>query len=475
MILTYSMQEIIKKKIILIQILVFLIFQLNFIDSTLKPGDGLENLKYATNLSKFNKYTLDINEKESNLREPLYPILLSLNISLVDFFFKNQSDDFKYKNYKILNILILLFLGILTYNYSNHLIKSYIVSNLCFLFICFGHLFSQTNVFLSESLASIFLLCISFYTLKVVTKKISFKYFFLIFTLIGLASYCKSIFVILVYFYLPILIYYSFKLKNKKILILFFLPYFLLTPLYLWNFSKFKTITLGTENRSSWILAIRSYYLTINSKEYYYSFLYNNPILKKKFLNQNIIINKDVERIDEINHKYNFYNYGLTYMLNGKKIDEKIFVSNVDFYKNYSLEEKNLIKKESIKNIIKQPIRHLFVSFLMLYKGSSFNDVNSIYYYAKEKSMPIKIYFYIHLIIGLVYIPIFIILSTYYVIKKNKFCFFILPTAIMIAIYSLLTFYVPRYNLMFLPIILILISHFLSNQKLSPKSFIVFK
>ena len=52
MILTYSMQEIIKKKIILIQILVFLIFQLNFIDSTLKPGDGLENLKYATtNLS----------------------------------------------------------------------------------------------------------------------------------------------------------------------------------------------------------------------------------------------------------------------------------------------------------------------------------------------------------------------------------------------------------------------------------------
>lgn len=475
MILTYSMQEIIKKKIILIQILVFLIFQLNFIDSTLKPGDGLENLKYASNLSKFNKYTLDINQKESNLREPLYPILLSLNISIVDFFFKNQSKDFKYKNYKVLNIIILLFLGLITYNYSNHLIKSYITSNLCFLFICFGHFFTQTNVFLSESLASIFLISISFYTLKLFRNKFSIKNVLLIFALIGLGSYCKSVFIILIYLYLPILFYFSIKFKNKKILILFFLPYFLLTPLYLWNYSKFKTITLGTENRSSWILAIRSYYLTINPKEYYYSFLYNNPVLKRKFLNQNKIINESVQRIDEINHKYNFYNYGLSYMLNSKKIDENNFVSNVDFYKNYSLEEKNLIKKESIKNILKRPLKHLFVSFLMLYKASSFNDVNSIYYYAKEKSDPIKIYFYIHLIIGFFYIPIFIILTTYYFIKKNKFCFFILPTSILIMTYSLLTFYVPRYNLIFLPVILISISNFLSNHKLGPKSFISLK
>ena len=47
-----------------------------------------------------------------------------------------------------------------------------------------------------------------------------------------------------------------------------------------WNYNKFDRITLGTENRSSWILAIRSYYLTINTKEYMYSFVYNNPVLK---------------------------------------------------------------------------------------------------------------------------------------------------------------------------------------------------
>ena len=50
MILTKSMQAINKKKILLIQVVLLLILQFNYIDGSTKPGDGLENLNYASNL-----------------------------------------------------------------------------------------------------------------------------------------------------------------------------------------------------------------------------------------------------------------------------------------------------------------------------------------------------------------------------------------------------------------------------------------
>ena len=470
MILTKSMQAINKKKILLIQVVLLLILQFNYIDGSTKPGDGLENLNYASNLSEYKKYTLDIKENESNLREPLYPILLSINIYLVENFHADGDQKYKIKLYKIINILLLLLLGVLAYQFSKKILKSEIFANLCFFILCFGHFFSQTNVFLSESLASIFLLIISFYSFKAMTSKTKFRYFIYIFMSIGIASYCKSIFITLAYFYLPIIIYLFLKNKNKKLLILFFIPYVILGPLYIWNYNKFDRITLGTENRSSWILAIRSYYLTINNKEYLYSYIYNNPFLKKKFLSEKKINNENLNRIDEINHKYNFYNYGISYMLNDMKVDDGKYVSIYEFYRNYSFDDKTKIKNDSIKHIINNPFKHLMVSVLMLYKSISFNDVNSIYYFSKDKNIFVKSYFYLHLLIGNFYIPIFLILSLYSAIKRSRIFFFLLPSNILICLYSLLTFYVPRYNLVLLPIILIIILYFLKNKKLYPKS-----
>ena len=470
MVLTDSMQAIINKKILIIQVFLFLILQFNYIDSSLKPGDGIENLNYAQNISKYKKYTLDIEKNESNYREPLYPLLLSINIHIVDNLFSKADNDFKVKLYKITNVLFLLILGLISFNYSSKICNSKFIPNFIFFLLCFGHFFPQTNVFLSESLASIFLLMISFYSFKLYSSNIKFKYLLYIFLLIGIGSYCKSIFILLNYFYLPILIYCFIKTKNKKIIILFFVPYIILSPLYLWNYNKFDKITLGTENRSSWILAIRSYYLTINTKEYMYSFVYNNPVLKHFFLDSKKINSENISRIDEINDKYNFYNYGVSYMLNGKKILDNNYVSNLDFYRNYDFELKNKIKSESIKNIVQNPFKHLSVSLLMLYKSSSFNDVNSIYYFSKNKNILIKLYFYFHLLIGFFYLPFFILLSLLSLINREKIFLFVLPTNILIGLYSFLTFYVPRYNLIFLPVILIIFFYYLKTKRLYPKS-----
>ena len=117
MVLTDSMQAIINKKILIIQVFLFLILQFNYIDSSLKPGDGIENLNYAQNISKYKKYTLDIEKNESNYREPLYPLLLSINIHIVDNLFSKADNDFKVKLYKITNVLFLLILGLISFNY----------------------------------------------------------------------------------------------------------------------------------------------------------------------------------------------------------------------------------------------------------------------------------------------------------------------------------------------------------------------
>ena len=76
-----------KSSITIFFLLLNIIFSFFFISDRLPDGDGKENLIIAYNIANSNTFSLDIDEKvllksPTNLREPLYPFLLSVMINM---------------------------------------------------------------------------------------------------------------------------------------------------------------------------------------------------------------------------------------------------------------------------------------------------------------------------------------------------------------------------------------------------------
>ena len=282
-------------KFYVLALLVYFVSSLYFvnIDKDIVVADSRENLNIAYNIYYDQSFSYSINYDEinkTNFREPLYPFIISILITVLPFelnTFNELLGNVKYL--KLINIFFLFILSLIFLLISKDLKINEWVERASILLILFGIYFSSINTFLTEVLAAIFLLLHSYFYFKFHTNKQVFFLLISSFALI-LLIFTKSVFYYwaIIYFIINIYFIIIFKIKLKKLLI--YLLIFSLPLVWQYrNYNVFNSFEFSSKERSILALSTRVSLSKLTFKEYFFSYVYYNPFLKTIFVDKKIL------------------------------------------------------------------------------------------------------------------------------------------------------------------------------------------
>ena len=429
-------------------------------------GDAHQYFNTAYNLAQYNVHDYDRNEnpKPSFYREPLYPFLLSLNYRLIGLnsedrlncLFEDKKKCSKYiLSGKYLNFIYLILILISAYIFLREFNINKPIILLSLLIIVNNPLITQyVNEFLTEVLASLLFIISAFSIYKIfLYKNLSLNKIILygfLFSLLIMTKfvYFFSIYICLILIISVIAINFILKKNNKKSKLYIALNYrqimiFLIIALIiptLWkvrNFNELGFFELSPRGYSGAIMQ-RLEYLTMNENEKkagHWLYFFKSGMKDKAMMN---IKKKDLERYElSCSNIENWYCKAFT--------DDGLVLKRIDpmnrkvFYK---------IKDESIKVLIENLPKHLYLTPLFLQRGT-LNVINGLGDYKDFKTSFYRYFTFINFIIMFIGILYGIFRLNYLIIALS------LPLVYHYGVYSMLTHFEPRYSILTLNYIFI--------------------
>ncbi len=351
-------------------------------DATNDPptSDDLHYIVMGYNIQKYGTFSMDEsdidNPEPTTLREPGFPAYLALCMKLhptLNSLSLDKMLDHGLKTLRYLQIPLIIIVAFLAmyiaYMFSRNILLAYIV----LIFTGFSEVMSIiANHLLSENLAALFILLCSLFLYKVYkTKKII--YFILMGISLALLTLTKAIFMYFIIVLLIILIVLLFKYawKNKKKFIagigLFAVIYSLIIGGWMFrNYVHFDQWTVA--NKGGIVLYYRSKLDEMTTKEFMASFIYWLP---GKRVRENIL-DKFFDEEDYIR-----LNKSMDNEVGYRRLANNDLQDLIDLYKDRGYEEQEAIlyadrdlRKTAIKNILKNPLRHLMISIPIAWFGS---------------------------------------------------------------------------------------------------------
>lgn len=470
-------------KSIILHVILFVIITILIIltvasDATLKPptSDDLQYIVMGYNIQKYG--TFSMNESDIDNPEPTayrdvgYPAYLALCMKLNPVLNSMSLDELLDHGLKILRYLqipLIIITAFLAMYIAYMFTRNWLLAYIALVLTGFSEVMSIiSNHLLSENLAALFILLCSLSLYKIYkTKRII--YFILMGISLAVLTLIKAIFMYLIIILLIILIIlflikYAWKNKKKFItgVVLFAVIYSVIIGGWMFrNYIHFNQWTIA--NKGGIVLYYRSKLNTMTTREFMASFIYWLPgkkvrenILDKFFSEEDYIrLNKSIN--NEKGYRY---------------IARKDLQSLFDSYRNQGYEEQDAnlyadrdLRKIAIKNIMKNPLRHLMISIpiawfgLWVETGYKLILVNQNVFFVEFRSV---------LFIPLIIFACFFASAIWSIIKKKwGILLFLIPSLYLYMMNTFVTFGKERYNYPLIPILnisVILIISFIINK-----------
>lgn len=345
----------------------FIFHLLNFEPHFYNHTDGGENLVAAFTLYKYNTYSINLEPHAGYKREPLYPFLMSLIFRGVSFFSPQTYEQFPgfdapaFNYLKFINVLLLFFTGFCAYSFLKDRFKNSFLPLFAFTSILYsGSLLYSSKQFLTEILASLLILLISFpYLSNWMTRSRKFFFFW------GLAT-TALVFTKAVYLYLmfPVMAYWLFiyfKSRDKNFLIkglIYFSIVFICASAWMTR-NYFLGGGFEMTGRKDEMLYNRAIYNEMRPQEYPFTYILWTPGLRKFFLND-----QNKENWERLwNWRGNDEVFLLAYAyVDGVVRKQYPVLPNGSF----PLESVKKVEKEAWEKILSNPIGHgkMFLAFI---------------------------------------------------------------------------------------------------------------
>jgi hypothetical protein len=428
------------------------------------PTDDADNyVVMGYNIQKHSIFSLETSDSSplqpTHYREPGFPALLALVMALDPNLHSADLKSFRsdgqiIKRLKNSQLLVLLLTSIISAFFIFRITKSLALSSLTLVLVGLSSsLLDTANKLLSENVAALLLLGVSFLLFKAVKEK-KIIYFSFLGIGLGFLSLTKAIFVYFFIFFIMFLIFLRIKgIFGKRVFstgILSFSIIFI-AVVGTWmvrNYSVFHTLSITA--RGGHVLLTRSDFDMMTAKEFLGSFYYWTPISLhspfpfihtagfKKFFGVNILSpGGSLEGLNES-------------LPTGYYQRSDPFVR--DLIKTEGLEspivDKTLMRI-AFQNVLRHPFRHCLVTLSLAWRGLFIE--NGIHL-----NFPVKISPLIPFITNLFYMAGLILLCILSLRKRLwHFTALILPASYLYIAQSFLTENVPRFNIPILPMCVI--------------------
>jgi hypothetical protein len=468
------------KQITFIKFFLFFIFSFIFVEifhvsnNTLpsRHGDDAVYFNSAFNISKFKISSSQIEEyrvenHKNAIKPPLYSFFLAQfinpnkNVNLECVYKKiipTNCLEFVQKAKKI-NLYIHYFHVFLIYIIILIITKNNVLSFLGgFLLLSSTYFLKTTNLFLTENFSSLLLLVHSFgFYMMFSTKKNRSAYLVISSLTLGLLILTKAIFLYWFYFLLVFFAVYILKkklfnflkinsnyffyyLNEKKIIYFFLLILIIITPWQLRNFidkGEFK-ISLQGGN----VIAERVEYLKTKTEDIKYGILFYTPFksIKDRYKDELLKTSFMFDENSLNSHYVNSDNLEKGYVLSELKWNEK--------------NKSDKIFEKSLEIIKKNPIKHLYLTFMFYVRGIFLETQNNEY--------PI----YLQIISSVVHwtsILLTPIIFFHKLLVVDKKILLIMPSTFIIVAYSFFTDFEPRYGSIISSTYILIIMIYLNN------------
>lgn len=430
-----------------------------------KASNANDVIMMAYHLYKHNTYSKSKQEHEfepTAIREPAHPTYFALffamnnklrNMSINTIF--SGGEGLKILRYAQLPILILT--SLLTMYLTLAVTKKIVYGYLALLMTGFSSSLLISLISMeTEPFAALLVLCTSVALYKVLTKK-SKKYFALLGFVLGLLVLTEAIYMYFIIFVLVSLIYFTKAgLFNSKQLItgiiILVATYSLLVGSWLVrNYMHFGSFYMT--GRGGVVLAIRSKYNMMSTKEFWGSFLdwtpdsYARKKLREKYGNNALNAGGELERL-------NLRNPNGYYQL-GRAVRDRIG----DECPQIDLE----VRSTAFSEILKHPFRHILTTLPLGWRGLF---VESGYMLFRPFSMRVIS----SVGVSIIYF-VFLFIAVFLYVRKKMWQLLVItfPAIYLYGLNSFITHNLPRYNQPLIPVlvvVLLLVIHFFRNEKM---------